>query len=68
MLYVLNRVVNVHTNIIYISFFIRYTGAKAELNSSPTVSLDTVYVGSNDFYLHGKYRKSKRERTKEKEE
>ena len=29
-----------------------YTGAAQELNSSPTVTADTVYVGSNDRYLH----------------
>ena len=30
----------------------RYTGAAAELNGSPSLSLDTVYVGSNDRHLH----------------
>jgi len=30
-----------------------YTGAGEELNSSPSVTRDMVYVGSNDHYLHG---------------
>ena len=30
----------------------QYRGAAAELNSSPSVSFDTVFVGFNDHYLH----------------
>lgn len=30
----------------------KYKGASDELNGSPSVTLDTVYVGSNDKYLH----------------
>ena len=30
----------------------RFSGAPAELNSSPSVTLDTVFVGSNDKYLY----------------
>ena len=30
----------------------RYTGAGEELNGSPSVTLDTVFVGSNDHFLH----------------
>ena len=30
----------------------RYGGAAAELNGSPSLSLDSVYVGSNDDKLH----------------
>jgi outer membrane protein assembly factor BamB len=36
----------------------KYTGAKEELNGSPSVTLDTVYVGSNDHYLHAVDRRS----------
>merc|ERR1712232_753246 len=35
-----------------------YSGASEELNGSPTVTLDTVYVGSNDHYLHAVSRKT----------
>ena len=30
----------------------QYTGAEEELNGSPSVARDTVYVGSNDHNLH----------------
>jgi len=30
----------------------KYAGAEEELNSSPAISRDTVFVGSNDHYLH----------------
>lgn len=30
----------------------KYTGASEELNGSPSVDRDTVYVGANDKYLH----------------
>ena len=30
----------------------RYNGAAQEINSSPSVSLDTVFVGANDHYMH----------------
>jgi outer membrane protein assembly factor BamB len=35
-----------------------YTGAADEFNGSPSVSHDTVYVGSNDHYLHAVDRKT----------
>jgi outer membrane protein assembly factor BamB len=35
-----------------------YSGAGEELNGSPTVTLDTVYVGSNDHFLHAVSRKT----------
>lgn len=36
----------------------KYSGASEELNGSPSVSLDTVYVGSNDHYLYAVDRKT----------